>query len=360
MLSGPWPRVTGDRSDADVDWDDRVREVVGTQIEAGMGFVTDGHVRWADPAAAILAALEAGDAGHDGLLLRAWRATSAAASATGAGIPAAQALPGPYTLGLRGCSGLPATGEEREERTLSLAGALASELAALAAAGCPVVIVHEPAAVDIRADSPERALFAAAQQRLLADVEAFPDLHAMLAITGGSAAEAGAAAIFAAPYRSYLFDLVAGPDNWYLVRAAPPERGIVCGAMRVETTGGENQLPLLVWAARYAASAGGRGLDRVGLANATPLGGLDQAAARAALLTLGRAADLAAMPLERAVEAGLDPRTIGSRTAAPGSERTVPAPPAKRPRATLSRIHPSRASSPHDSTPRPLPHEVSP
>lgn len=328
MLSGPWPRVKPDGSDAEVDAEDRVREVVGTQIEAGMGFVTDGHVRWADPAAAVLVALEAGDTGPDGLLLRAWRATAAAASAMRAGIPAAQALPGPYTLGRRGRYGLPAPGAEREEHTLSLAAALASELAALAAAGCPIVIVEEPAAVDIGADPPERALFAAAQQRLLADVEAFADLHSMLAITGGSAAEAGAAAIFAAPYRSYLFDLVAGPDNWYLVRAAPPERGIVCGAMRVETAGGEDQLPLLVWAARYAASAGGRGPDRVGLANATPLGGLDPAAARDALLSLGRAAGLAAMPLERAVEAGLDPRTVGSRTAAPGPG--VPAPPRSR------------------------------
>ena len=287
-------------------------------------------------------------------------------------------MPGPYTLGRRGCSGFPATGEERaereeredceeraerEERTLGLAGALASELAALAAAGCPVVIVEEPAAVDIGSDPPERALFAAAQRRLLADVEAFPDLHAMLAITGGSAAEAGAAAIFAAPYRSYLFDLVAGPDNWYLVRAAPPERGIVCGAMRVEPTGGEDQLPLLVWAARYAASAGGRGLDRVGLANATPLGGLDPATAREALLTLGRAAGLAAMPLQRAVEAGLDPRTVGSRTAALGSN--APRPPARPalarypeqvPRVLRLRISPAT----RHPGPRPHPHEVSP
>jgi hypothetical protein len=213
---------------------------------------------------------------------------------------------------------------EREERTLSLAGALASELAALAAAGCPVAIVEEPAAVDIGSDPPERALFAATQRRLLADVEAFPDLHAMLAITGGSAAEAGTAAIFAAPYRSYLFDLVAGPDNWYLVRAAPPERGIVCGAMRVEPTGGEDQLPLLVWAARYASSSGGRGPDRVGLANATQFGRLEPATAREALLTLGRAAGLAAMPLQRAVEAGLDPRTVGSRTAALGPDAPRP------------------------------------
>ena len=46
-----------------------------------------------------------------------------------------------------------------------------------------------------------------------------PALHAMLVVTGGSAWPAGAPTIFDAPYQSYLFDLIDGPDNWYLVRA---------------------------------------------------------------------------------------------------------------------------------------------
>ena len=344
MLSGPWPRVltdgtdltalevdvaAGRRSAADLEAavEAVVRETIEAQAEAGMGFMTDGHVRWADPAAVVLAALDAGNSGPDGLLLRAWRASGVAAAAV-ADVPVAQALPGPYTLGRRGWSDLPPNSDERKERTLGIAEALARDLAALAAAGCPVLIVEEPAAVEVGADPWERALFAAAQRRLLADTEAFPDLHAMLAVTRGSAWEAGAEAIFAAPYRSYLFDLIAGPDNWYLVRATPPERGIVCGAMLVEMTGGEDQLPTLVWAARYAASAAGRGLDRVGLANGTLLRELDPARAREALLTLGRAADLAVMPLQEAVKVGLDPRTVGSRTAALGPD--APPPPRSR------------------------------
>ena len=72
----------------------------------------------------------------------------------------------------------------------------------------------------------------------------------MLAITGGSAWGAGADTILGAPYASILVDLVAGPDNWYLVRAAPGERGIVCAAL--EAGGGRerrDQAPELVWAA---------------------------------------------------------------------------------------------------------------
>lgn len=310
MLSGSWPRAAGEVPDVDA----LVRDAVAAQAHAALGFVTDGHVRWADPPAAVLAALAVGDTGPAGMLLRAWGATAAAASAVG--VPAAQAVPGPYTLGRRESS-RPAAA--REERTMRHATILAGELAALAAAGCPLVIVEEPAAVGIGTDPAERVLFADAQRELLSKVEALPAFHAMLAVTGGDADVAGPEAIFAAPYRSYLFDLVAGPDNWRLVRAAPPERGIVCAAMRVEAAGGEDQVPLLVWAARYAASAGGRGLDRVGLTNGTPLHGLDPATARAALEALARAAQLAAMPPDLAVQAGLDPRTVGSRTAALGA-----------------------------------------
>ncbi|HEY5434386.1 MAG TPA: hypothetical protein VIK13_04085, partial [Candidatus Limnocylindrales bacterium] len=94
MLFGAWPRVTvggldlaalevdvaaGRRSAADLQAavEALVAEVVEAQVEAGMGFVTDGHVRWANTEAAVLEALETGDTGPDGLLLRAWRATVA-------------------------------------------------------------------------------------------------------------------------------------------------------------------------------------------------------------------------------------------------------------------------------------------
>jgi hypothetical protein len=160
---------------------------------------------------------------------------------------------------------------------------------ALADAGCALAVIEEPAATTIGADEDARRRFRDAHAALLGDD---PPLHAMLAITGGSAWEAGPQTILEAPYASYLFDLVDGPDNWYLVRAAPGDRGIVCAALRAPSTG--DPAPLLVWAARYAASANGRGPDRVGLANATSLASLDVPAARASLEALTRAAGLAA------------------------------------------------------------------
>jgi hypothetical protein len=315
MLNGAWPRVAADgtplatiedavalgrASSADLEAAiaAAVEAVVRAQEGAGLELVTDGSVRWADPGAALLRALDAGDTGEGGMLVRSWSATAALTDRV-----VAQALPGPYTLGRRAGAG---DGVETDRAlVLGLADRLAGELRSLEAAGCALAVIDEPDSVAVGADRRERDLFADAQRRLLS---ATPRLHAMLAVTGGSAWDAGAETILAAPYRSYLFDLIAGPDNWHLVRAAPGDRGIVCGALRPESR--PDQAPELVWAAKNAASSNGRGPERVGLANASPMTSLTPEAAGLALVALARAAGLAALPLDEAVAEGLDPRAI--------------------------------------------------
>jgi hypothetical protein len=82
------------------------------------------------------------------------------------------------------------------------------------------------------------------------------------------------------PTPSYLFDLVEGPRQLVPRPRGPRRPGDrVRSAPRRPST--SDQAPLLVWAAHYAASANGRGPDRVGLANSTSLAGLDAPAARA-------------------------------------------------------------------------------
>ena len=295
MLHGRWPVPATVPATRDVEV--LVTEAVRAQVDAGLELVTDGLVRWDDPAGALLGALAHGDTGADGLLVRSWAATASVPEAAGATVAAS--ITGPWTLAL-------AAGEAGSaDDPVRLAGLLSGELAALAAAGCPVVIVDEPAAVGIGTNDAARRRFREAQLTLL---EGAQGMHAMLAITGGSAWEAGPETILEAPWSSHLFDLVAGPDNWYLVRATPGERGIVCGALKAPSR--EDQAPLLVWAARYAASANGRGLDRVGLANASSLAELEPAAAARALEDLARAARFAVMEPEAAIAAGLDVRTF--------------------------------------------------
>ena len=155
-----------------------------------------------------------------GHLVRGWLTTSALTDRV-----VAQVIPGPYSLGLRVHGGAEAA--DRHEFTLELAarlgrGARRPRRGRLRdgrdrGARSPSRSATDPA---------ERALFAA---RRRACSRTRPALHAMLAITGGSAWEAGADTILGAPFQSYLFDLVAGPDNWHLVRAVPGDRGVVCG-----------------------------------------------------------------------------------------------------------------------------------
>ncbi len=216
-----------------------------------------------------------------------------------------QAVTGPYTTGQQ--AGL------APDAVLARAHALNGVLLELAAAGCPLIEVHEPAATTIGDDQAERELFGAAHRMLLDGVQ---DTHLSLAITGGNADRAGIATILAAPYASLAVDLIAGPDNWRLVVATPGDRGIVCGALPA-TDPGDDGPELLLWAAGYAASTGSRGPLRVGLATASSLAHLPWPVAVRKLERLGEAVRLAHLPpLERMRQ--LDPRAVSSRSAALG------------------------------------------
>ncbi|CAN5611764.1 hypothetical protein BH20CHL7_BH20CHL7_13470 [soil metagenome] len=186
-------------------------------------------------------------------------------------------------------------------------------IAMLADAGCPWIEVHEWVP-DLRLTEPDApARFAAAH---VAATDGLDGVHLSLALLGGKADALGSAAVFAGGYASLAVDLIAGPDNWRLVAAAPTDRGIVAGAMsgRVPADDGPE---VLIWAARYAASTAGRGVDRVGLATAGSLADLTWDAALRKLERLGSAARLVtASPDER--RAVLDPRAIDIRSAALG------------------------------------------
>ena len=306
-LLGGLPRPHGDPGDPD-SLDEAIREAIAAQEVAGLEPITDGRLRWGD----LLAPLR--DLG--GASLPAWQApltvadwSFAAASTTRA---VKQALPGPYTAGrrLEGSIG----DRRRRSLTLALADMLHAEVLALAAAGCPLVEIDEPDAVTIGDSESERRLFREAHARLADGVEG---THLSLALTGGNVDTAGDATIFAAPYASYALDLIAGPDNWRLVADAPGDRGIVCGALSPAADSNDGP-ELLVWAAHYAASTGGRGLARVGLANSSGLEALDWAVAQAKLVRLGEAARIAGAESSSEMAAALDPRAVDPRSAALG------------------------------------------
>jgi hypothetical protein len=228
-----------------------------------------------------------------------------AAAAAGA-VPAKAVLLGPF-------SSARSTGAAAEET----ADRIRATVIALAAAGCPLVEIAEPDALAIATDPAAAATFAAAHRRIVDGTEG---IHASLALTGGNHDGTPPAVLFDPAYASYAFDLIAGPDNWRLIVQAPGDRGIVCGAIDL-ARGADETREILVWAAHYAASTNGRGLARVGLANAPITPGAPTPARSDVLRKLAVVAEASRIA---AVESGeemaslLDPRAIDIRSAALG------------------------------------------
>ncbi len=328
--------------------DELVREVMGEQLDAGLQLLTDGQVRWEDQQTAIAAGLHGFEIG--GLLRyfdtntyfrqpRAigtprWESSitvtdwlfaheTAASLARERGVetpPVKQCLVGPYTLGR-----LSDPGEIGRERLVpALAEALNEELHALRAAGAPVIQLDENALTLIGPDDEaERRLAGDALRRVMHGLD---DTHVCLSITMGDAVAAGPDVLFDVPFHSHLFDLIAGPDNWELVAMAPHERGIVCGVANARNTMPDDE-PVMIWAAHYAASTQGRGLDRVALAPSTGLEYLPRDRAKAKIEALAEAARKASITDPEELAKQIDPRAVDIRSAALGRY----APPSERP-----------------------------
>jgi methionine synthase II (cobalamin-independent) len=221
--------------------------------------------------------------------------------------PLKQVLAGPYSAGRDG----------PRHRPLELAERLRATVEALAAAGCPFVEIDEPDALAIGVVDGERNRFTEAH-RVLSD--GVTGTHLSLAITGGNVDGAGASTLFDRGYASFAFDLIAGPDNWRLIALAPQDRGIVCGALDPRPEGDET-IELLVWACHYAASTGGRGIERVALANAPSLASVSWDVALRKLSRIAEATRVAGVESARDMAEMLDARTFGGRRNRPGVVR---------------------------------------
>jgi methionine synthase II (cobalamin-independent) len=261
-----------------------VEAALAAQAEAGLEPLTDGGLRPpdADPVAA-------------------WLDTAARARGSGRAVKAV--LPGPFS----GAFG-------DREAAVARARSLRTTIAGLADTGCPLVEVHEPGLAQVGADAARRAAFVAASMTLL---DGLGDLHVSLAVTGGNADGAGIETLLGAPFASLALDLIEGPDNWRLAARWPGERGLVCGALSGAPDSDDGP-ELLLFAARYAASLGGRGPTRVGLATAGSLAHLPWTVAVAKLRRLGEGARIAGLPPGPELAASLDPRAIDTRSAAFG------------------------------------------
>ncbi|HLY13643.1 MAG TPA: hypothetical protein VKR24_04790 [Candidatus Limnocylindrales bacterium] len=333
-LHGAYPHRAVDAGDPEL-VERVVLEVLEAQVAAGLTLLTDGGVRGLDLVAGTVEGiagieLEPGSrprvlslpAWERPGLVPGWRLTAELTD-----LPVKARLVGPYTLARR----VEPAGFDRRELVRALAAALNAELAALADAGCPFVQVEEDDAIEIGVDEAERTLFREAHEQLLDGLpNAGSGFHRSLAISGGNADLAGPETFFTARYESYLFDLIDGPDNWRLITRAPRERGIVCGAVDAHDPRIDDK-ELVIWAASYAAS-GGRGYERVGVAPAASLAGLDPAVARRKIEVLGASTRIVEARDETPIQSQIDPRAVDSRSAAVGRWTPPSELPPRRPR----------------------------
>jgi methionine synthase II (cobalamin-independent) len=284
-LLGPLPPIDGE--DVESDLGARVVANVADLEAAGLELLSSG-----------VPAVAATDAPEE--MAAAWAVAAGATT-----LPVKQVVLGPYA----GSRDLDELGLRRA------AERVAGAITVLAAAGCPFVEIEEPDLLPIVTSAAERDRFLDAHRWLFAALGTTAPVHCSLTAGGGNLDVAGAATFFDLPYASYAFDLIAGPDNWRLIAAAPGDRGIICGALSARADGDETR-ELLVWAAHYAASTGGRGLDRVGLANAGSLAGLPREIAVRKLRRVAEATRIAATESPADMASLLDSRVFG-----PGGRR---------------------------------------
>ncbi len=287
-LIGPYPQVHGTP-------EERLRATIADQLEAGLGMLSDGRLHGVANAADV------------GTALAAWRAADRVghhlAAELGIDPPLIKAcLIGPWTAG----AGAPGPVHAALEHVRAAAEALFE-------AGAPVVQVTEPGIGGIE---PDDAAAVSGLEEVLSALAVRIDGHLSLALAGGRPTRVPAERLFAAPFASYLFDLIHAPDDWGLCVRTPPAAGLIVGVADARTEDPDTAA-VTIWGARYAASLGGRGPSRVGLTTSAGLERLPRVVARAKLSALaeaGRQAELPDAELARVI----DPRAIDARSAALG------------------------------------------
>ena len=113
------------------------------------------------------------------------------------------------------------------------------------------------------------------------------------------------------PAESLVINPIRDPESWRAAATWPGDRGLILAL--VPAPGDEDPEPveILLWAVRYAASLGGRGLDRVGVAGMLPIakGAPDPVEAEKRIALLERLVELSAAN-EETLRAELDPRAF--------------------------------------------------
>jgi hypothetical protein len=113
------------------------------------------------------------------------------------------------------------------------------------------------------------------------------------------------------PAESLVINPIRDPESWRAAATWPGDRGLILALVPAPGDEAAEPVEILLWAVRYAASLGGRGLDRVGVAGmlAITKGAPDPAEAEKRIALLERLVELSAAN-EETLRAELDPRAF--------------------------------------------------
>ncbi len=113
------------------------------------------------------------------------------------------------------------------------------------------------------------------------------------------------------PAESLVINPIRDPESWRAAATWPGERGLILALVPAPGDEAAEPVEILLWAVRYAASLGGRGLDRVGVAGMLPIakGAPDPVEAEKRIALLERLVELSAAN-EETLRAELDPRAF--------------------------------------------------
>ena len=209
-LLGALPSPT---ADADGASEDPVVAAIRAQEAAGLEPITDGRLR--DPGFDRLVELLLRPDGVDDAVtavLEGWRTLAAATERA-----TKQALPGPFSVGLR-AGGTEQRASRRgrsPRRRRSRRSSRRSQQA-----GCPLVEIEE---ADVAPARGRRRAASSSARPIAGSTEAGHGARfiAPCRSSVGRVPQAAIDDVLEAPYASLAVDLIAGPDNWYVVRRAP-------------------------------------------------------------------------------------------------------------------------------------------
>ena len=111
----------------------------------------------------------------------------------------------------------------------------------------------------------------ASREHLAERLTALAGVHRALLPVGGNLVGMSHEEWLQIPAESLVINPIRDPESWRAAATWPGDRGLILALVPAPGDEAAEPVEILLWAVRYAASLGGRGLDRVAVAGMLPI-----------------------------------------------------------------------------------------